>query len=43
MGNESYKRKGYEKIILQVVEWNQNAMMMYLKNGFSIKKREKVR
>ena len=43
MGNESYKKQGYEKILLHVAEWNQNAVNLYLKNGFSIKKKEKVR
>ena len=30
-------------IILHVAEWNQNAVKLYLKNGFCIKKKEKVR
>lgn len=42
-GMNHIKEQGYEEIILHVAEWNQNAMMLYLKNGFSIKKREKVR
>lgn len=42
-GINHIKEQGYEEIILHVAEWNQNAMKLYLKNGFSIKKREKVR
>ncbi len=41
-GINHIKEQGYEEIILHVAEWNQNAMKLYLKNGFSIKKREKV-
>ena len=37
------KEQGYEEIILHVAEWNQNAVKLYLKNGFNIKKRERVR
>ena len=36
------KEQGYEEIILHVAEWNQNAVKLYLKNGFRIAKREKV-
>lgn len=42
-GMNHIKEQGYEEINLHVAEWNQNAMMLYLKNGFKIKKREKVR
>lgn len=42
-GMNHIKEQGYEEIILHVAEWNQNAMKLYLKNGFSIKKRERVR
>ncbi len=42
-GMKHIKEQGYEEIILHVAEWNQNAMKLYLKNGFRIKKREKVR
>ena len=42
-GMNHIKEQGYEEIILHVAEWNQNAVKLYLKNGFSIKKREKVR
>ena len=42
-GMNHIKEQGYEEIILHVAEWNQNAVKLYLKNGFSIKKREKMR
>ena len=42
-GMNHIKKQGYEKIVLHVAEWNQNAVKLYLKNGFSIKKKEKVR
>ncbi len=42
-GINHIKEQGYEEIILHVAEWNQNAVKLYLKNGFRIKKREKVR
>ena len=42
-GINHIKEQGYEEIILHVAEWNQNAVKLYLKNGFSIKKRERVR
>ena len=42
-GMNHIKEKGYKEIILHVAEWNQNAVKLYLKNGFSIKKKEKVR
>ena len=41
-GINHIKEQGYEEIILHVAEWNQNAVKLYLKNGFSIKKRERV-
>lgn len=40
-GMNHIKEQGYEEIILHVAEWNQNAMKLYLKNVFSVKKREK--
>ena len=42
-GINHIKEQGYEEIILHVAEWNQNAVKLYLKNGFRIKKRERVR
>ncbi len=42
-GINHIKEQGYEEIILHVAEWNQNAVNLYLKNGFSIAKRERVR
>lgn len=42
-GINHIKEQGYEEIILHVAEWNQNAVKLYLKNGFSIAKRERVR
>ncbi len=42
-GMHHIKEEGYEEIILHVAEWNQNAVKLYLKNGFRIKKKERVR
>ena len=42
-GINHIKEQGYEEIILHVAEWNQNAVKLYLKNGFSIKKKGRVR
>lgn len=42
-GMNHIKEQGYEEIVLHVAEWNQNAVKLYLKNGFRIKKKEKVR
>ena len=42
-GINHIKEQGYEEIILHVAEWNQNAVKLYLKNGFRIKRRERVR
>ncbi len=39
-GMNHIKEQGYGEIILHVAEWNQNAVKLYLKNGFSIKKRK---
>ena len=41
-GMNHIREQGYEEIILHVAEWNQNAVKLYLKNGFSIRKRERV-
>ncbi len=38
-GVNHIKKQGYEEIILHVAEWNQNAVKLYLKNGFSIRKK----
>lgn len=37
------KEQGYDEIVLHVAEWNQNAVRLYLKNGFCITKKERVR
>lgn len=37
------KKQGYKEIILHVAEWNQKAVNLYLKNGFRITKKERVR
>lgn len=42
-GMNHIKEQGYEEIILHVAKWNQNAVKLYLKNGFRIRKKEKVR
>ncbi len=42
-GMSHMKEQGFEEIILHVAEWNQKAVKLYLKNGFSIRKRERVR
>ena len=42
-GMNHIKEQGYEEIILHVAEWNQNAVKLYLKNVFRIRKKEKVR
>ena len=42
-GMNHIKEQGYEEIFLHVAEWNQNAVKLYLKNGFRIRKKEKVR
>lgn len=42
-GMNHIREKGYQEIILHVAEWNRNAVKLYLKNGFSIRKRERVR
>lgn len=42
-GMNHIKEQGFDEIILHVAEWNQNAVKLYLKNGFAIRKKEKVR
>lgn len=42
-GMNSIRARGYDEIVLHVAEWNQKAVMLYLKTGFIIRKKEKVR
>lgn len=42
-GMNHIKGQGYDDIILHVAEWNKDAVNLYLKTGFKIRKREKVR
>ncbi len=42
-GMNHIKERGCEEIILHVAAWNQKAVELYLKNGFTITKKEKVR
>ena len=42
-GLNHIKEQGYDEVILHVDEWNQKAVKLYLKNGFSITKKERVR
>ncbi len=42
-GMNHIKEQGYNEIVLQVAEWNQGAIKLYLKTGFNIKKKEKIR
>lgn len=42
-GMHYIKEQGYDEIILHVAEWNQKAIDLYLKTGFNIRKKEKVR
>ena len=42
-GMNHIKEQGYKEITLHGAEWNQNAVKLYLKNGFCINKKEKVR
>ena len=37
------KQQGYNEILLHVAKWNQNAVKLYLKTGFTIQKKEQVR
>lgn len=41
-GMNHIREQGYDEIILHVAEWNRNAIELYLKIGFDIKKKEKV-
>lgn len=42
-GMKHVKESGYDEIILHVAEWNKSAIALYLKKGFAIRKKEKVR
>lgn len=42
-GMNHIKEQGCDEIVLHVAEWNQKAIKLYLKTGFNIKKKEKVR
>lgn len=42
-GMNHIKERGYDEIILHVAEWNQNAISLYIKTGFHICQKEKVR
>lgn len=37
-GMKHIKEQGYEEIVLHAAEWNQHAIKLYLKNGFTIRK-----
>ncbi|MDE7324813.1 MAG: GNAT family N-acetyltransferase [Lachnospiraceae bacterium] len=41
-GMNHIREQGYQEIILHVAEWNQNAVKLYQKNGFRIKKKERI-
>ena len=42
-GINHIREQGYDEVILHVAEWNRNAVRLYLKTGFNIIKKEKVR
>ena len=42
-GMNHIKEQGFDDIVLHVAEWNQKALKLYLKTGFNIRKKEKVR
>lgn len=42
-GMNHIKEQGYNDIDLHVAEWNQSAIKLYLKTGFNITKKEKIR
>lgn len=42
-GMKHIKEQGCDEIVLHVAKWNQKAVELYLKTGFSIRKIEKVR
>lgn len=35
--------RGYDEVVLHTAEWNRNAVKLYLKTGFEIRKKEKIR
>lgn len=35
--------QGYDEVVLHTAEWNRNAVKLYLKTGFDIQKKEKIR
>lgn len=41
-GMNHIKEQGNEEIVLHVAEWNQNAVKLYLKTGFNIRRKEKI-
>ena len=42
-GMNHIQEQGCDEIVLHVAEWNQKAIKLYLKTGFNIRKKEKVR
>ncbi|MDE7310745.1 MAG: GNAT family N-acetyltransferase [Eubacterium sp.] len=42
-GVNHIREQGHDEVVLHVAEWNQNAVKLYLKVGFQITKKEKVR
>ncbi|MGN0710791.1 MAG: GNAT family N-acetyltransferase [Anaerovoracaceae bacterium] len=42
-GMSHIRARGFNEITLHVAEWNSKAVSLYLKNGFSIVKKERVR
>lgn len=42
-GVNHIREQGHREIVLHIAEWNQNAVRLYLRNGFSTVKRERVR
>ncbi|MDE6593138.1 MAG: GNAT family N-acetyltransferase [Oscillospiraceae bacterium] len=42
-GINRIQMQGYEEVMLHAAEWNKNAVRLYLKNGFKVIKKEKIR
>lgn len=42
-GMNRIREQGYDEMVLHVAEWNKNAVGLYLKTGFEVKKKEKIR